>query len=99
MFAGRELATSFQNDGSRAPYSPDFAARARSFGVGSHTVIHAGEVEEAIITAIAANRPYLIEVPVERDIRPIGTESWELLPLPQPEPNFLKALAAAGLSL
>jgi len=99
MFAGRELATSFQNDGSRAPYSPDFAARARSFGVASHTVIHAGEVEDAIITAIAANRPYLIEVPVERDIRPIGTESWELLPLPQPEPNFLKALAAAGLSL
>ena len=99
MFAGRELATSFQNDGSRAPYSPDFAALARSFGVASHTVIHAGEVEDAIITAIAANRPYLIEVPVERDIRPIGTESWELLPLPQPEPNFLKALAAAGLSL
>jgi acetolactate synthase-1/2/3 large subunit len=63
MFAGRELATSFQNDGSRAPYSPDFAARARSFGVASHTVIHAGEVEDAIITAIAANRPYLIARP------------------------------------
>ncbi len=99
MFAGRELATSFQNDGSRAPYSPDFAALARSFGVASHTVTHAGEVEDAIITAIAANRPYLIEVPVEREIRPIGTGSWELPPLPQPEPNFLKALAAAGLSL
>ena len=42
MFAGRELATSFQNDGSRAPYSPDFAALARSFGVASHTVTHAG---------------------------------------------------------
>jgi acetolactate synthase-1/2/3 large subunit len=49
--------------------------------------------------AIAANRPYLIEVPVDREIRPIGTGSWELPPLPQPEPNFLKALAAAGLTL
>ncbi len=99
MFAGRELATSFQNDGSRELYSPDFAALAKSFGVASHTVTHAGEVEDAIATAIAANRPYLIEVPVDREIRPIGTGSWDLPPLPQPEPNFLKALAAAGLSL
>ncbi len=99
MFSGRELATSFQNDTSRELYSPDFAALAKSFGVASHTVTHAGEVEDAIATAIAANRPYLIEVPVDRDIRPIGTGSWELPPLPQPEPNFLKALAAAGLSL
>ena len=99
MFAGRELATSFQNDGSRAPYSPDFAALAKSFGVASHTVTHAGEVEDAIATAIRANRPYLIEVPVAREIRPIGTGSWDLPPLPPPEPNFLKALAAAGLSL
>jgi acetolactate synthase I/II/III large subunit len=99
MFSGRELATSFQNDTSRELYSPDFAALAKSFGVASHTVGHAGELEDAIKTAIAANRPYLLEVPVEREIRPIGTGSWELPPLPQPEPNFLKALAAAGLSL
>ncbi len=99
MFAGRELATSFQNDGSRAPYSPDYAALAKSFGVASHTVTHAGEVEDAIATAIKANRPYLIEVPVAREIRPIGTGSWDLPPLPPPEPNFLKALTAAGLSL
>ena len=69
MFAGRELVTSFQmQHGNRELYSPDFAALARSFGVASHTVTHAGEVEDAITTAIAANRPYLIEVPVEREI-------------------------------
>jgi acetolactate synthase-1/2/3 large subunit len=100
MFAGRELATSFQKDhGNHKLYSADFAALAKSFGVASHTVTHAGEVEDAIQTAIAANRPYLVEVPVDRDIRPIGTGSWELPPLPQPEPNFLKALGAAGLSI
>ncbi len=99
MFGARELATSFQNDTSRELYSPDFAALAKSFGVASHAVTHPGEIEDAIATAIAANRPYLVEVPVERDIRPIGTGSWALPPLPQPEPNFLKALAAAGLSL
>ena len=99
MFGGRELATSFQNETSRELYSPDFAALAKSFGVASHTVTHASEIEDAIATAIAANRPYLVEVPVEREIRPIGTGSWALPPLPQPEPNFLKALAAAGMSL
>jgi acetolactate synthase I/II/III large subunit len=100
MFGGRELVTSFQmNQGNRELYSPDFAAMAKSFGVASHTVTHAGELEDAIATAIAANRPYLIEVPVDREIRPIGTGSWELPPLPQPEPNFLKALAAAGLTI
>jgi acetolactate synthase-1/2/3 large subunit len=100
MFAGRELATSFEmHQGNRELYSPDFAALAKSFGVASHTITHASEVEDAITAAIATNRPYLIEVPVEREIRPIGTGSWELPPLPQPEPNFLTALAAAGLSI
>ena len=56
-------------------------------------------MEDALKAAIAAGRPYLIEVPVDREIRPIGTGSWELPPLPQPEPNFLKALAARGLTL
>jgi acetolactate synthase-1/2/3 large subunit len=99
MFGGRELATVFQLDRDGQLYSPDFAMLARSFGVASHTVTRADEVEDALAAAIAANKPYLIEVPVDRDIRPIGTGSWDLPPLPQPEPNFLKALAAAGLSL
>ena len=99
MFGGRELATGFVQDRTGELSSPDFAMLARSFGVASHTITHAGELEDAITTAIGANRPYLIEVPVDRDIRPIGTGSWELPPLPAPEPNFMKALAAAGLSL
>jgi len=99
MFGGRALATDFKHERSGALYSPDFAALAKAFGVEAHTITHADQLEDAIGTAIAANRPYLIEVPVDREIRPIGTGSWDLPPLPQPEPNFLKALAAAGLSL
>jgi acetolactate synthase-1/2/3 large subunit len=99
MFGGRELATGFEHHVGGQLYSPDFAMLAKSFGVASHTITRADEVEDALATAIAANKPYLIEVPVDRDIRPIGTGSWELPPLPQPEPNFLKALAAAGLHL
>lgn len=99
MFGGRELATAFTLDRSGELYSPDFAMMAKSYGVASHRVTHVGEVEDAIQTAIRANRPYLVEVPVDRDIRPIGTGSWDLPPLPPPEPNFLKALAARDLSL
>lgn len=99
MFGGRELATGFYHDASRQPYSPDFATLAKGFGVAAHTVTHADEVEDVLRTAIASNRPYLIDVPVDRDIRPIGTGSWELPPIAPAEPNFLKALAAAGLSL
>jgi acetolactate synthase-1/2/3 large subunit len=99
MFGGRELATGFEIQSSGELYSPDFAMMAKSYGVPAHRVTHAGEVEDAIRTAIRANRPYLVEVPVDRDIRPIGTGSWALPPLPNPEPNFLKALAARGLTL
>lgn len=99
LFGGRALATDFKEERSGAFYNPDFALLAKAFGVASHRITHANELEDAIATAIAANRPYLIEVPVDREIRPIGTGSWELPPLPQPEPNFLKALEAAGLSL
>jgi acetolactate synthase-1/2/3 large subunit len=99
MFGGRELATGFQLDRNGQLYSPDFAMLAKSFGVASHTITRADEVEDALSAAIAANKPYLLEVPVDREIRPIGTGSWDLPPLPQPEPNFLKALTAAGLSL
>ncbi|CAH0199331.1 thiamine pyrophosphate-binding protein [Roseomonas sp. CECT 9278] len=99
MFGGRELATAFEVQRSGELYSPDFAMMAKSYGVPSHRVTHAGEVEDAIQTAIKANCPYLVEVPVDRDIRPIGTGSWDLPPLPNPEPNFLKALAARGINL
>jgi acetolactate synthase I/II/III large subunit len=99
MFGGRELATSFARNRARDLYSPDFAMLAKSFGVAAHAISRADELEDALTAAVAANRPYLIEVPVDREIRPIGTGSWELPPLPPPEPNFLKSLAGAGLSL
>ena len=99
MFGGRELATNFQTERDRKLFSADFAMLAKAMGVVSHRVTRAEETEDALRTAIAANRPYLVEVPVDREIRPIGTGSWDLPPLPPPEPNFLKALAARGLSL
>jgi acetolactate synthase-1/2/3 large subunit len=84
----RELATSFRRQKTGEPYSPDFAMLARSFGVDSATVEKAGDLEGAIEHAIRADKPYLVEVRVERDILPVATGSWSLPPLPHPEPNF-----------
>jgi len=87
---GHELATSFQNDRTKELYSPDFVMLARSFGVDAARVDRAADLEGVLETAIKANRPYLVEVPVERDIRPVGTGTWALPPLPHAEPNFHK---------
>jgi acetolactate synthase-1/2/3 large subunit len=89
-FKTGELATSFTNDGTGALQNTDFAALARSMGVQGTRVERPGDLEGAIETAIRANKPYLVEVVVDREIRPVGTGTWVLPPLAHPEPNFLK---------
>ena len=44
----------------------------------------AGQLE----VAIASNRPTVLDVRVDPDIRPLATGSWDLPPLPYPLPNF-----------
>ena len=75
--------------------NPDFAMLARAFGVEAARVERPGDIESAIETAIKANRPYLVEVVVDREVRPVGTGTWVLPPFAHPEPNFLK-LARGG---
>lgn len=90
MFKSGELATSFANDRTGALQNTDFAMLARSMGVEGTRVERPGDIEGAVETAIKANKPYLVEVVVDREIRPVGTGTWVLPPLPHPEPNFLK---------
>jgi acetolactate synthase I/II/III large subunit len=90
MFKTGELATSFANQRTGALQNTDFAMLARSMGVDATRVERAGDIEGAVETAIAANRPYLVEVVVDREVRPVGTGTWVLPPLPHPEPNFLR---------
>lgn len=99
LFGGRELATSFTLDKTGELYSPDYCKMADSFGVASARVDAADQLEDAIAEAVRANVPYLVEVPVDRDIRPIGTGSWALPPMPHPEPNFLAQAKAMGLTV
>lgn len=87
---GQELATSFQIDKTKKLFSTDFVMLARSMGVDGAKVERAADLEGVLETAIKANRPYLVEVPVDRDIRPVGTGTWQLPPFPHAEPNFRK---------
>jgi acetolactate synthase-1/2/3 large subunit len=87
---GQELATSFQIDKTKKLFSTDFVMLARSMGVDGARVDRANDLEGILETAIKSNRPYLVEVPVDRDIRPVGTGTWQLPPIPHGEPNFRK---------
>jgi acetolactate synthase-1/2/3 large subunit len=90
LFKTGELATSFAKASSGALMTPDFAMLARSFGVEGARVERPADLEGAIETAIKANKPYLVEVVVDREVRPVGTGTWVLPPLAHAEPNFLK---------
>ena len=85
---GQELATSFQLDKTKKLFSTDFVMLAKSMGVDGALVQRPGDLEGVLETAIKANRPYLVEVQVDREIRPVGTGTWELPPIPHGEPNF-----------
>ncbi len=75
---GRELATDFKDPETGAPYNPDFAAMARSAGVEAASVDRPGDLGDAIQTAIAANKPYLIDANIAADANPSGAGVWEL---------------------
>ncbi len=94
-FKTGELATSFANERTGALQNTDFAMLARSMGVEGTRVEKPGDIEGAVETAINSNKPYLVEVVVDREIRPVGTGTWVLPPLPHPEPNFLKLARGA----
>ncbi|HEX7127486.1 MAG TPA: thiamine pyrophosphate-binding protein [Thermodesulfobacteriota bacterium] len=86
MFREREIGTSFVHGKTGEPYNPDFAALAKACGVEALTVTRAEDLEGALETALKAEAPFLVDVHVDKDIRPPGTGSWVLPPLKPIEP-------------
>jgi acetolactate synthase I/II/III large subunit len=86
--AKRELATSFVAKGSGELLSVDFAAMARSMGADGVTVEKPSDLGPRLEQALASGRPSVLDVRVDREIRPTATASWDLPPLPHPMPNF-----------
>lgn len=66
------------------PYSPDFAAIAKNFGIQSERISKRGSVNEAVTRALASGRPALIEVDVYDRYPESGGEAfgWWDVPIP-----------------
>ena len=88
MFQGREIATGFYSSDNKQPYNPDFAAWARAAGVEGVTVSKSEDFKGALEHAVKANRPYLIDVHVDAEVRPPATGTWALPPIQHKEPVF-----------
>jgi len=83
----RELATSF-NDITGKLYSADYAMMARSMGAAGVLVEKPGDLAPQLEAAIASQRPTVLDVRIDREVRPISTGSWDLPPIPHPLPSF-----------
>ena len=90
MFGGREHGTMFYEGPNNKPYNPDFAAWARATGVEAITVTKSQDFKGALEHAIRANKPYLLDVHVDAEVRPPSTGAWQLPPTPYKEPVFGK---------
>lgn len=84
----RELATSFRKERSGELFSPDFAPMARAMGAEGALVERPQDLRPLLDDALRSNRPYVLDVRVDREARPLATASWDLPPLPHPEPDF-----------
>lgn len=95
LFDGREHGTAFYQGQHRGkPYNPDFAAWARACGADGVTVTKSSDLHGALEQAIRNNRPCVIDVHVDANVRPPSTGTWQLPPIPFKEPVFGKPWVA-----
>jgi acetolactate synthase-1/2/3 large subunit len=85
---GREIVTSFKKAKTGEFYNPDFAALAKACGAEGAKVEKPGDFKDVFKHAIESNRPFVIDVIVERDARAPSVGTWVLPPFPHPEPSY-----------
>jgi acetolactate synthase-1/2/3 large subunit len=83
---GRELATDFRDPATQKPYNPDFAALARAAGIEGVSVDKAADLADAVRTAIASGKPYVVDANIGGDLNPGGAGVWELPGLGRSKP-------------
>jgi acetolactate synthase-1/2/3 large subunit len=88
LFRGREHATMFRHGANQEPYNPQFALWARASGVEAMTITRSEDFKGALEHAVKAQKPFLLDVHVDADVRPPATGTWHLPPTPFPEPVF-----------
>ena len=78
---GTTLGTLFEKDGQ--PYSPDYAAIARAYGVDGYRIGAAHEFGPILRAAIASNKPVVIDVPMVNN--PVPTAGhWNIMDIYSP---------------
>ena len=87
---GREIVTSFKRDETGEFYNPDFAALAKACGAEGAKVERPGDFKEVFTQAIKSNRPFVIDVVVDRNAKAPSTGTWVLPPFPYGEPSYGK---------
>lgn len=90
---GRHAVTDFLRDGE--PYSPDYAAIGRAFGIHAESAATPAEVRPAVERALASGGPSLVHVRVERDLAVAGPDKtgWWDVPVPEGRPAYDDQLA------
>ncbi len=84
---GREIAVSFTDPAGKL-FSADYAMLARSMGADGFTVEKPADLAPQLEAAIRSGRPTVLDVRIDREVRPLATGSWDLPPIPHPLPNF-----------
>ena len=75
----------------RPAREPDFVALARACGADGIRVERPGDLAGALEPAVKADAPFVLDVHVDRDIRPPGVGTSELPPLPYGSPRSASA--------
>ena len=87
-FYGRDYATRFRVEKTGELYSPDYALMARAMGAAGIRVDHPDDLGSALQTAIASNKPTVIDVRTEADVKRFTTSVLDFPPLFGSEPNY-----------
>jgi acetolactate synthase-1/2/3 large subunit len=86
-FFGRTAVTDFLRNGE--PYSPDFAAIGRAFGIHAERAEGPDAVRPAVERALASGGPSLVHIAVDRDLAMAGPDKtgWWDVPVPEYHPD------------
>jgi len=84
----RDLATTFRYERTGKPYTADYAAMARAMGAEGFRADDPGSLGDVLAAAFESGRPAVVDVTVDPDAVQPAVGSWDLPPLPHPEPSF-----------
>ena len=85
---GRELGTSFVNEGTGQLWNPDFAKMAEAMGARGIRIEHPDQFGDAYAQALRSDEPTVLDVVINRDTGIPVTGTWQMPPIPEVQPTF-----------